>query len=124
MKTTKRILALITALVLCLAPMTLMVGAAENDIVPRGLHCSCNPTRYTVLQYGYSRNEIQKTALGCYITYYYSDANTRVKLRCNTCHIEFYTDSFGQEYTHPTFYTKEVNGETVFYCPACGYERP
>ena len=33
MKTTKRILALITALVLCLAPMALMVGAAVTNEV-------------------------------------------------------------------------------------------
>ena len=31
MKTTKRILALITAFILCLAPMALMVGAAETE---------------------------------------------------------------------------------------------
>ena len=104
--------------------MALMVGTAEHSVAPLGIYCNCSPTRHTVLQYGYSRNVIQATATGCYITYYYSDDTTRVQLQCNTCHIVFYTDSFGQEYTHPTFNTKEVNGETVFYCPACGYERP
>ena len=124
MKMTKRFFALLTALVLCLAPMALMVGAAENNIVPRGIQCSCSPTYHTVLEYGYSRTEIVKTALRCHIIYYYSDEDTRVRLRCNTCSIEFDTDSFGKEYTHPTFLSKEVNGETVFYCPACGYEQP
>ena len=33
-QTTKRILAILTAIVLCLAPMALMVGMAENTVVP------------------------------------------------------------------------------------------
>ena len=124
MKTTKRILALITALVLCLAPMALMVGAAENDVIPCGIHCNCTPSYHTVLQYGYKRVDLRGTATSCCITYYYSDEDTQVQLRCNSCHIVFYTSSYGVESTHPTFYSKEVNGETVYYCPVCGYEQP
>ena len=39
MKTTKRIFAMITALVLCLAPMALMIGAADAT-ANTGSYCS------------------------------------------------------------------------------------
>lgn len=127
MKTTKRILALITALVLCLAPMALMVGAAVvgETISPMGLHCNCpNPT-YTLYDHGpfvtNADGSIKENSIGsalvCYESWYkYS------RMQCSDCHIIFYNYNVTRaEFTHPTVYKVEIDGEMHDYCPKCGY---
>lgn len=121
MKTTNRILALITALVLCLAPMALMIGAADanTDVVsPKGLHCSCINPSHSIISYdSYYDDYFNLSITRCCVRYYQN-----VKLQCNSCHIIFTTASYGKELTHHTFYYDEEND--VYKCPKCGFEKP
>ena len=65
MKTTKRILALITAFILCLAPMALMVGAAETIDV-----CSvCRHDSGTVISTGLEYREYVGSHNVCFNVY-------------------------------------------------------
>ncbi len=119
-KTTKRILALMTALVLCLAPMALMVGAAvinDNMVAPCGIDCDCvNPT-YTTLVTGNPTYSIEvATATGCIIQYY--DA---MIVECNNCLARSVVRDCGKEFTHPTFIYGTENGITAYHCPRCSY---
>lgn len=115
MKTTKRILAMITALVLCLAPMALMVGASEHGIAPcalAGATCdSCGSTDTLtapcdpILYYA-----VYRTPIYCYYEEYLVG-----RVVCFDC------DAINPDYNihssqHPTL----LHGK----CPACGYIVP
>ena len=105
MKITKRILALITALVLCLAPMALMVGAAENEVILYGSSLNnpciyCGETRvYRSLENAtFIEKEIVGTQSVCYINWY-----NNVEYRCAKCGEVKDRADIGIQLSHPTF---------------------
>ena len=115
MKTTKRILAMITALVLCLAPMALMVGASEHGVAPCALHdvsCdSCGSTNITYVSCDTVLYSAQyKTPIYCYYEEYL--VGRVICLACDAVTPDFYVNSS----QHPTL----LHGK----CPACGYIVP
>ena len=120
MKFTKRILALITAVVLCLAPMALMVGAAENEIILYGSSLNnpciyCGETRvYRSLENAtFVEKEIVGTQSVCYINWY-----NNVEYRCAKCGEVKDRADIGIQLSHPTFYLNTATGN--YYCPLCG----
>ena len=130
MKMTKRFFALLTAMVLCLAPMALMVGAAaihETTVQPLSADYPC-PKCGSVHYYveslpAASETEYKHTADVC-CTKTYSSAN----MKCGYCNYEgVLYGSFTRDYTHPTliYCTQTINGVdiTAYHCPACNYYR-
>ena len=113
MKMTKRILAFVTALVLCLAPMALMVGAAEISVY--GMNddiCDCNNPGDT---WGgtYSHTEYLGQAYWCKRMYY-----TGGWFTCLTCGETQAIDGYNKLIAHPTVYYEE---DGSYWCPECGY---
>ena len=116
MKTTKRILALLTALVLCLAPMTLMVWAADGGYCRYCEHYSVYTT-------------YPNTVVGSKI--YIRTANTCFELptltlltKCQTssCNHVFAEEITYKKYGHVDMYQHEANGRWT--CRECGYQMP
>ena len=121
MKTTKRILALITALVLCLAPMALMTLAAETvPCATRDLYClRCN---YSDVTYQSCKTTFSRTIcdIGTYSECQYNEYLVGY-LVCNrpTCgYVE--NDYIYRTTQHPTIYYNEDH--TMRFCVVCGYE--
>lgn len=120
MKTTKRILALITALVLCLAPTALMVGASE--IAPCAtLDRSCNMCgNSNVSEVPCQRTLISRLNIGTYSTCQ-SSLYIIGHYVCNdiSCgYVEPKNESVVTQ--HPTIYYNE--DRTRRFCVVCGYE--
>ena len=119
MKTTKRILALLTALVLCLAPTALMVGAAE--IVPHATHttscdlCGSNAPFRECQQILISSVNIG-TYSECQYCCYLIGHNVCSNSSCG------YKEPVPTYRTtqHPTIYYNE--DRTMRFCVVCGYE--
>ena len=113
MKTTKRILALITAFILCLAPMALMVGAAETIDV-----CSvCRHDSGTVISTGLEYREYVGSHNVCFNVY--CDDVTSI---CDACGEIYFSDHvFVRSMSHPTMFYKTENGITAWHCPLCTY---
>lgn len=114
-KITKRILAILTAIVLCLAPMVLMVGAAEFSIYGLNVNtCDCNnPGKpwggtYTGFSYEYH-------SVWCRRNYYSGGSFT-----CLTCGLTQAIDSYDTLSAHPTFTINPANGR--YWCPDCHYQ--
>lgn len=119
MKLTKRILSVLTAIVLCLAPMALMVGAAETlqeieiRFITRGDVCGHNPDNIIITGGEYDPDADEYV----YGTYYckriwYRDASAY----CPVCD-RTYTVDYGKLIPHPSFIQSQVNG--FYYCCEC-----
>lgn len=115
MKITKRIFALLTALVLCLAPMVLMVGASETiDVCAVS---ACRHDRGSIISTGPEYREYVGSYNVCYEIYC-----DDVKAKCDACGEIYYTDHvFVRSTTHPTLIYGTENGITAWHCPACPY---
>lgn len=114
MKLTKRILSVLTAAVLCLAPMALMVGAAESTVYGVNVDvCDCNnPGQpWGGVPYGKPTNISQ--AYWCQSQEYIGGYFT-----CLTCGETQAIDGYSRLIAHPTVYYKE---DGSYYCPVCGY---
>lgn len=118
MKTTKRILAIITALVLCLAPMTLMVGAVDNGISTRAVHsrtCDfCGSTNVSYTEYASPRLVYQEGPCDEYCSLYRYEINAT---SCGNCTL---TDhDYIDRYTYHNYITSPVNGSQI--CSNCNH---
>ena len=119
MKTLKRILALMTALVLCLAPTALMVGASAGDM-PRLVYdgrcercLSSNVTYQDLTDSLYSTTIVgEETRCQRYkwlVGHWY----------CKNCN--HYESKYEFTYSnHPTLYYNEEGN--MRFCAVCGYE--
>ena len=116
MKPLKRVLALITALVLCLAPMMLMVGAAEVSVYGLNVNtCDCNNPGQP---WGGKNPEFQYyvyDAYWCKSMYY-----TGGYFTCLTCGETQAIDGYNVLIAHPTFTINPANGR--YWCPECHYQ--
>ena len=115
MKTTKRILAILTAFVLCLAPMALMVGAAENAFNSMHIYCDHSGANY-VISWGEAVTSYIDTIYGtadrcCLIAY------INVPMYCPDCDVTFYDTAY-KEASH-NWANNSVNG--AVYCTRCNY---
>lgn len=113
MKMTKRILAILTALVLCLAPMILMVGAAEFSVYVLHGNCDCNTPG---APYGGTNpvfDDYVKQSYWCKSMYY-----TGGYYDCLTCGTKNEIVGYNQLIPHPTVYYEE---DGSYWCPECGY---
>ena len=106
---------MITALVLCLAPMALMVGASEHGITPCALldvTCySCGSTNITYVICDKAIYSAQyKTPIYCYYEVYLVG-----RVVCIDC------DAITPDYS-----IRSLQHPTLLYgrCPACGYIVP
>ena len=120
MKTTKRILARITALVLCLAPMALMTLAAETvPCATRDLYClRCN---YSDVTYVSCKQTLtRRLNVGTYEVCQYNEYLVG-HLVCNRSSCGYAEpDYIYRTSQHPTIYYNE--DRTMRYCRVCGYE--
>ena len=117
MKTLKRILALLTALVLCLAPMALMVGAADQIAVPAATGCgTCGSNTFitTYIDEYYHHDEIVGSATVCYNEKWCHAVSTCVG--CPATYDVCYTK---YSRTHASLMPHPANGR--YYCSKCGY---
>ena len=113
----KKIPALITAVVLCLAPMALMVGAAENLVeiyaVSRKLLCNHDPDNFILSGGIYDRTVTNDYVYHWYYCkrLWYRDGNAY----CPECD-DNYTVDYSRLTPHPTF----IQGsDGYYYCPDC-----
>lgn len=123
MKTTKRIFALLTAVILCLAPMALMVGAAQNDEISLygspNYTCICGESRVyrSLTNAVLIEKEIVKSQSVCCIDWY-----NNVEYICTSCNVvKDRDDGVGIQRSHPTFHQNTANGR--YYCTQCGIEK-
>ena len=107
MKTTKRILALITALVLCLAPMALMIGAADKVEITDVGPCGHSIYDYTIKYGDETSRIIGGTADHCH-TRVYANATEE----CDICGYEMQWPT-EVRYTYHTY----VISPKCVYCP-------
>ena len=115
MKTTKRILAILTAIVLCLAPMALAVGAAEN-----GTRChDCE--RYTVVTSYPNTIRGNKVIIGSVNVCYEQDVLTALT-NCTYCGKIYCEEITTRKYNHVNFVQNAANGR--YYCVLCGIQMP
>ncbi|MBE6657542.1 MAG: hypothetical protein E7604_03765 [Ruminococcaceae bacterium] len=115
MKTTKRILAMITALVLCLAPMALMVGAAAT-----GTLChECG--KYTVVTTYPNTPMGPQVIIGSANVCYEQEILTELT-KCTSCHTVYYDETTTRKYNHVNFAQNSANGR--YYCVVCGIQKP
>ena len=113
MKTTKRILALITALVLCLAPMALMVGAAEIAIYSANVNvCDCNNPGDPWGGINPTFQYYVKGDYWCKSMYY-----TGGYFTCLTCGETQAIDGYSKLIPHVEFVVNPANGR--LWCPEC-----
>ena len=103
MKTTKRILAIITALVLCLTPMALMIGAAESA------HCSHLNTYINTSTAATAYQIASATSTHCPTIKYVGCIKV-----CRDCDEYLGTEDITHAFTH--YWVDDV-------CSYCGYER-
>ena len=120
MKTTKRILAILTAIVLCLAPMALMVGAAQHGIAPFVMHdltCeSCGSTNVEYREYPWA---IQIGITGPTATHCYQNIMVKAELDCEDCGYIDEDQYYEGGVQHPTFVQNPANGR--YMCSNCNY---
>lgn len=120
MKTTKRILALITALVLCLAPTALMVGASE--IAPCAtLDLSCAVCGNSNVSYQECKQTlISSINIGTYSVCQYCEYLVGHTV-CGNSSCGYRAPDYEYRTTqHPTIYYNE--DRTMRFCVVCGYE--
>lgn len=121
MKTLKRILALMSALLLCLAPMTLMVGAAENlneiHFISRRLLCNHDPDDFIL-----SGGTYDATVTDDYVYHWYYCKRIWYRGGTATCPVCGHSDTvdYSVLIAHPTF----IQGsDGIFRCPDCKMEK-
>lgn len=120
MKNLKRILALMTALVLCLAPMALMIGAAEHGVTPRAvLDVTCVSCGSTNAVYLPSDEVVLYFAEYATPIYCYYEAYLLGRVSCLTCGT-INPDLYVNSSQHPTIMYNE--DRTRRFCTACGLE--
>ena len=116
MKTLKRILALLTALVLCLAPMALMVGAdyASPAAITGGCNlCGGNTTTYHGIREFQGETLVGSASICSYRTY------ITEKVVCDSCNELISYNTTTEATSHPTLMPHPANGR--YYCSKCGY---
>ena len=109
------------SIVLCLAPMALMVGAAENGGVNLAYtaYCGHDPNYFTMYTDQaancYILEIIGTSSICCYVHY------TGCPYECNICH-ESGTTSYKDYLKTHSYRQSEVNGNYI--CHRCNYVRP
>ena len=115
MKTLKRILALVTTLVLCLAPMALMALAAEVSVYGLNVDtCDCNNPGEPWGGEHYDTTNVSGP-YWCQSMHYSGGYFT-----CLTCGKTQAIDGYNRLIAHPTVYYKE---DGSYYCNVCGYNK-
>ena len=120
MKTLKRILALLTALVLCLAPMALMVGAAEHGVAPCAvLDVTCDSCGSTNVVYLDCEDTTLYHAEYATPIYCYYEEYLLGRVSCLACGA-IDPDLYVRSSQHPSIMYNEER--TKRFCNACGFE--